>query len=212
MNKLRLVKNAIYWLKATNGSGKSTVPHYMLETSEREDDVWYLYSSDPELKKPKIIATVFEKYNMASVGPYVKGKTFGGCDALHKQYITEALEKLKVMPYDVFVEGILPGAGTIGTGKPRNGESYYNILKDYPRETKAYLFIDIEFETVKERIKARTGKSDSDIESLKTVEDKYNACKKHKEVYDKLTDGVKVLSISNNKTKEEFINTFINEF
>ena len=173
----REFKNVIYWLKAASGQGKSTIPHYMLENSKDENVETIIGKSG------KVIATIFKEFNMASLGPYKKGATFGGVDSLNKEQVEEALEILKDTKYDIYVEGLISGIGTLGTGKPRSGKAYYEILKTYPRETKAYLFIETEWEYIVERIKTRTGKTDEEIEKLKNAKSKYNALEEHKEEF-----------------------------
>ena len=96
-------------------------------------------------------------------------------------------------------------------GKPRTGQSYYDILKSYPKQTKGYLFVEAEWDKIIERIKSRTGKTDEDIESLKGVKLKYEACQEHKIRYLKQNE-VDVFTIENNGTKEQYINKFFEMF
>jgi hypothetical protein len=199
----RKAKGMILWFKATNGEGKSTIPHYMLENSNRVE-----YIKDGK----KILATLFPEFGFASIGPYERGKTFGGCDSLHKEQVLKALEILKTYDsYDIIVEGILTGAGTLGTGTSKNGEAYYELLKNYPRAKRAYLFIESDWENVKTRIQTRTGKSDEDMEALKNVKKKYDACRVHKQKYLELGE-VDVEVITNNGTKQEYIKEFFSRF
>lgn len=206
IEQVRNSTNSLYWFKATNGCGKSTLMHYMLENSS-EEEIEYIK------KEKKTLFTIFKKYKFISIGPYIRGKTFGGCDSLEKSDILLALEILKedkYTEYDILVEGILTGAGTLGTGKPKTGKSYYDTIKEFPRKNKYYLFIDVSWENVLKRIQARTGKSDEELDSLKNVQDKYEACKKHEKTYLELND-ISVKHVSNNSTREDFVKLLLKE-
>lgn len=136
----RLVVN----LKGCNGSGKSTVPMYMLHS---ETDTVYLTLKRDD---PKPVATYCKTYNTVILGLYLTA--CGGCDYLgDTQIVKLILSRLWKKDVNIIFEGVI-----VGDIK----STFYEIMKAfnkvYEREI-SFCFMGTKFRECLTRIQRRNG-------------------------------------------------------
>ncbi len=186
-----------FYVKGTNGSGKSTIPRMMVE---KDPSSFWIFDKD----KKKKLATVSPNFKCASVGPYTPGKTSGGGDYLIKVKMQEALEILYELSCDIYFEGIMP-SDTLWTWYD------YLMAKKDKREV-IILFLDTPFEECLNRIQKRTGKTQAMVDALKHVKLKYDRIIKYKVDYKYNLKGRQTAvlkELSTRGTQEEVFQRFL---
>lgn len=186
----------LFYIKACNGAGKSTIPSLM---AERDPDAYYL-----TIGKRKY-ATVFPSYRMISLGKYDNSNS-KGCDSLKDtEMIMNSLEYVErnehYNGYSIIVEGIIPA--TIK-------ETWVERLQGHSRPL-VITFLDTPFETCLERISARNSNKSLDGDLIELVRTKYNRIQKHKEDYKELFPEIKQVTINATCDLDTMINKFLTE-
>jgi hypothetical protein len=181
----------IFYIKGANGYGKSTVPLMMTET---DPDYYHIHSKMSD----KILFTVFPNYKMIGVGPYTKGKNFGGGDSLTQEDLVVAFghmyENTEFAGCSFYLEGSI-----ISSTK----ETYFEFLRRKTEREAYIVFIEVEWDVLKERIMTRTNKTEEEFEALGHVKDKVNRMAIAKKYYvERLNEigrgSVEIVSIDNN--------------
>jgi len=191
-------KPAIFYAKGTNGAGKSTIPHAMVEL---DDDAYCM--RDPESRK--VLFTVFPRFDFISIGPYKAGATFGGCDALHKEHVFKALNYLEnasdYAAMDIYLEGIMTSD---------TATTYYEYMQGQSTRDPVVLFFSTPWKSILERIQKRTGKTDVEMEALKGVRKKFDGINRAREKY-AAEQRVFVVEVDTSGTKEEYVQRFFDK-
>lgn len=182
----------LYYVKGSNGSGKSTVPSY-------------LASSDPDAYVAtydgKVMLTVCPSYNIICVGKYDKSKS-KGVDSLkdteQMMFAVEITELPEYMAYDVIFEGIIPSTIL---------ETWMTRLNRPSRRLVA-LFLDTPSEVCLKRVDSRNGGEPFD-QSL--VIDKWKRVNSHRERHNSLFPTVPAgMMKSNGLTIDQAVTAFLN--
>lgn len=183
---------SIYYIKACNGAGKSTIPSY-------------LASSDPSAYvikyNGKVLLTVCPSYNFVLTGKYDKTKS-KGVDSLNDKeqmmLAVELSEEGDLANYDLIFEGIIPSTIL---------ETWVERLSTRPIRKLVTLFIDTPLEECINRVKVRNGGAEF---NEKLVADKFNRIKSHKERHNILFPNVNSGMIySYGKTIEQMVDSFL---
>jgi len=191
-------KPTIFYAKGTNGAGKSTIPHVMLELDE---DCYSM--KDPVSKK--VLFTVFPRFDFISIGPYKEGATFGGCDALHKEHVFKALEYLETAEEYEFMDIYLEGIMTSDTAS-----TYYEYIQKQTARVPVVLFFSTNWETILERIQKRTGKTDEEMKALKGVRKKFEGINRARVKYS-VESLVDTFEIDTSGSREEYVQRFFDK-
>lgn len=186
----------LFYIKACNGAGKSTIPSLM---AERDPDAYYLTDGNRKY------ATVFPSYRMISLGKYDNSNS-KGCDSLKDtEMIMNALEYVErnehYVGYSIIVEGIIPA--TIK-------DTWVERLRGHSRQL-VITFLDTPFETCLERISARNGGKVLDEDLVNLVRTKFDRIQKHKEVYKELFPEIKRVTINATCDLDTMIDKFLKE-
>lgn len=196
----------IFYIKGGNGYGKSTIPLMMAQS-----DPDYFHLIDRETSST--LFTIYPNFNTAVLGPYHKGKTFGGGDSLKQEDLSVAFSLM----YDGL--GIIDSenlsfyfeGSIISTTK----STYFDMLLEHDERNSVCLFIDVPKNILIDRMRLRTGKTSDQIESLKHFEDKINRIERAKVYYTEQLSlhesksHVEVLQIDNTCDKSKYFMNFI---
>ena len=182
----------IYYVKGTNGSGKSTIPLQMANL----DPSAYIVKNG---KTP--IATVFPNFRFCAIGPYKSSKSFGGGDYILRDDMKEGiLYCLKETDFSIYFEGIMP-ANTLW--------KWWKWLDENKgmRELET-LFMNTPLQVCLDRIQLRSGKTDKEIANLKHVALKHDSLVIHKQLYDE--KGYVTRYLDTSVTKDIMLSRFLN--
>jgi cytidylate kinase len=155
-------RGQLYYVKGSNGSGKSTVPSQLAERDPRAYVVTH---------NGKIMLTVCPSFNVICVGKYDKSNSKGVDTLKDTEQMLFALsiaDLPEFQVYDVIFEGIIPST-LLSSWIPR--------LTRPPREL-VVLFMDTPLETCIARVKSRNGGADFN-ESL--VVEKWERVQDHRQ-------------------------------
>ncbi|QIO02269.1 hypothetical protein [Salmonella phage 3384-D8] len=185
-------RGELYYIKGSNGSGKSTVPSYLAEN----DPQAYVVTHNS-----KIMLTVCPSYNIVCVGKYDKSKSKGVDSLKDTEQMLFALsiaDQPEYLKYDVIFEGIIPST-LLSSWIPR--------LTRPPREL-VVLFMDTPLETCIARVKSRNGGADFNeslvVEKWERVHDHRQ---RHKGLFPTVTAG---MMKSDGLTVEQAVFAFLN--
>lgn len=185
-------RGELFYVKACNGAGKSTIPSYCA-------------SKDPEAYAVsyggRILFTVMPSYGMLSFGKYDQSKS-KGVDSL-KDYdemklAVEYSELPEFVEYSAFFEGVIPSTIL---------HTWVEYL-DRPARHMITTFVDTDLETCLARVKARNGGVPFD-EQL--VVEKFNRVLSHRTRHKELFPTVPAVIIrSQGITIDQMVNLFLN--
>lgn len=186
------VRRELYYIKGSNGSGKSTVPSY-------------LASSDPKAyvvtHNGKIMLTVCPSYNIICVGKYDKSKS-KGVDSLKNTeemlFALEITDQVEYLKYDVIFEGIIPSTLL---------SSWIERL-DRPARRLVTLFMDTPEDVCIARVRSRNGGADFNVDLVKEKWERvHNHRSRHKDLFPTVAAG---MMKSNGLTVEQAVESFLN--
>lgn len=168
-------RGALYYVKGSNGSGKSTVPSWLAEN----DPQAYVVTHDG-----KVMLTVCPSFGVICIGKYDKSKSKGVDSLKDTEQMLFALsiaDQPEYLGYDVIFEGIIPST-LLSSWIPR--------LTRPPREL-VVLFLDTPLETCIARVRSRNGGADFN-ESLvvEKWERVHNHRGRHKELFPTVAAGM----------------------
>lgn len=160
-------RGELYYVKGSNGSGKSTVPSWLADN----DPQAYVVTHER-----KIMMTVCPSFNIICIGKYDKSKSKGVDSLKDTEQMLFALsiaDQAEYLQYDVIFEGIIPST-LLSSWIPRLTRPPRNLV---------VLFMDTPLEVCIERVKSRNGGADFD-ESL--VVEKWQRVNSHRERHKEL--------------------------
>lgn len=168
-------QGCLYYVKGSNGSGKSTVPSFLAQNDPKA----YVVAHDG-----KIMLTVCPSFNVICIGKYDKSKSKGVDSLKDTEQMLFALtiaDQPEYQVYDVIFEGIIPST-LLSSWIPR--------LTRPPREL-VVLFMDTPLQTCIERVKSRNGgaefNEDLVVEKWERV---HNHRGRHKELFPTVCAGM----------------------
>lgn len=182
----------LFYIKACNGAGKSTIPSYLSSTDPEAFVVTYF---------GRVILTVCPSYGMLLFGKYDKSKS-KGVDSLKDYDEMKLAVEMSEMPefasYDAIFEGVIPSTIL---------HTWVEYL-DRPSRKLYTAFIDTPLEECLSRICKRNGGSDFN-ESL--VIEKFKRVNSHRERHNSLFPAVPGVMIrSHGITIKEMVELFLN--
>lgn len=185
-------RGELYYVKGSNGSGKSTVPSYL---AQRDPQAYVVTHNG------KIMLTVCPSYNIICVGKYDKSKS-KGVDSLKDTeqmlFAVDITELPEYLPYDVIFEGIIPST-LLHTWIER---------LDRPTRKLVTLFLDTPCEVCLERVALRNGDAEF---SHELVIEKWNRVHSHRERHRNLFPNVSAgMMRSNGLTVDQAVSAFLN--
>lgn len=185
-------RGELYYVKGSNGSGKSTVPSYLASS----DPLAYVVTLDR-----KILLTVCPSYNIICVGKYDKSKSKGVDSLKDTEQMLLAIsitEQPEYLQYDVIFEGIIPST-LLHTWIER---------LDHPTRKLVTLFLDTPCEVCLSRVSSRNGGEDF---SHELVIEKWNRVNSHRERHRDLFPNVTAgMMRSNGLTVQQAVSAFLN--
>lgn len=185
-------RGELFYVKACNGAGKSTIPSYCAE----RDPEAYTVSQDG-----RILLTVMPSYGMLAFGKYDKSKS-KGVDSL-KDYdemkkAVELSELEEFIGYTAFFEGVIPSTIL------HTWVEYLNR----PARPLTTVFIDTDLETCLSRVNSRNGGAEFNAD---LVTEKFNRVMSHKTRHKELFPSVPAVTIrSQGITIDEMVSLFLN--
>lgn len=186
----------LFYIKACNGAGKSTIPSLM---AQRDPEAYYL--TDGKRK----YATVFPSYKMVSLGKYDKSNS-KGCDSLKDtEMVLTALDMVErneaYHTFSIIVDGIIPASIK---------ETWVERLRERSRDL-VITFLDTPLDICLERISGRNGGKKLDDHLVNLVTTKYNRIQKHKVDYIELFPEIQQITIDACCDLDTMINKFLKE-
>ena len=185
-------RGQIYYVKGSNGSGKSTVPSQL---AERDPQAYVVTHNG------KVMLTVCPSFNVVCIGKYDKSKSKGVDSLKDTEQMLFALsiaDQPEYLKYDVIFEGIIPST-LLSSWIPR--------LTRPPREL-VVLFMDTPLETCITRVKSRNGGVDFNeslvVEKWERVHDHRQ---RHKDLFPTVPAG---MMKSDGLTVEQAVFAFLN--
>lgn len=185
-------RGQIYYVKGSNGSGKSTVPSQL---AERDPQAYVVTHNG------KVMLTVCPSFNVVCIGKYDKSKSKGVDSLKDTEQMLFALsiaDQPEYLKYDVIFEGIIPST-LLSSWIPR--------LTRPPREL-VVLFMDTPLETCISRVKSRNGGVDFNeslvVEKWERVHDHRQ---RHKDLFPTVPAG---MMKSDGLTVEQAVFAFLN--
>lgn len=185
-------RGELYYVKGSNGSGKSTVP---TQLALRDPEAYVVTHGG------KILLTVCPSYNIICIGKYDKSKSKGVdtlTDTEQIMFAVELSELPEFIGYDVIFEGIIP-ATILET---------WMVRLNRPARRLVALFLDTPKHICVERVTSRNGGADFD-QSL--VEYKWVRVNSHRERHRDLFPNVSAGMLrSNGLTIDQAVEAFLN--
>lgn len=185
-------RGELFYVKACNGAGKSTIPSYC---ASRDPEAYTVSQGN------RILLTVMPSYGILAFGKYDSSKS-KGVDSL-KDYdemklAIECSELPEFVGYTAFFEGVIPSTIL------HTWVEYLNR----PARPLITAFIDTDLETCLARVKSRNGGADFN-EDL--VIEKYNRVMSHLTRHKELFPNVPAVKIrSQGITIEQMVDLFLN--
>lgn len=185
-------RGELYYVKGSNGSGKSTVPSWMAEN----DPQAYVVTHNG-----KVMLTVCPSFNIICVGKYDKSKS-KGVDSLKDTeqmlFAVSITEQPEYIGYDVIFEGIIP-ATLLNTWIERLNR---------PTRRLVVLFLDTPKEVCLARVSSRNGGEDFKHELVLEKWKRVNSHReRHKELFPNIPAG---MMKSNGLTVDQAVSAFLN--
>jgi predicted ABC-type ATPase len=181
-------------IKGTNGSGKSTIPIYMIK---HDNDVVYLVTKSTD-RKP--VATYCKGFDTVILGAYLAGTNCGGCDYLtDTQQAKFVLSRLWKKDVHILYEGVI-----VGDIKSTFYEVMLAFNQIHERDL-SFCFMGTRFKECLKRIQRRNGGKPIKEELVRS---KYKNATTHLRYY--LEQGkVPCTVLDTNCSRQEAFNRFL---